>query len=133
MPTKPPKGELQIGVELLKAALSPPAPESEWQQKAAKKMIRELHLKERSSLEWLVGVELPRVFKKFFVLKKGPSVGFSRGKAKEALGPYIRFAEQALRELGITNHGEPYSADTIAKALFDARKRRSRRTLGKAK
>jgi len=130
LPTKPRTNELRGNIQLLRAALTPPAPESELLQKAAEEWAEELHLKKRSALEWLVGVKLPQIFKTFFDVP----VGFSRGTAKKALGPFIRFAEQALRELGITNYyGEPYSAETIARALSDVRTRRSRHKLDKAK
>ena len=111
----------------LEAAITPSGPEPEWGREAASQIAEELHLNKRSAFEWLVGVKLPRIFEKFF----RKSAGFSRGTAPKAGGPYIRFAEQALIELGITKSGKPYKAEAIAKARADARKGRSRRKLVK--
>jgi hypothetical protein len=79
----------------------------------------------RSPLEYFVANVLPKVFQVHF---KHPMRKFSRASAgSKARGPYIRFAEAALRELGITNKGKPYAPETIAKAITDVRTGRVRR------
>jgi hypothetical protein len=70
-----------------------------------------------SAFEWLVGRMLPPIFEWFF---------------REEItlykeGWYLRFASRVLKEFAITNHGKPYSRQSILKALTDARRRRSRR------
>jgi len=72
----------------------------------------------RSPLEFFVANVLPSVFERHF--KR--TAGFSRAPDGTGTGgPYIRFAVEALRELGITNKGKPYTGDTIARALSRAR------------
>jgi hypothetical protein len=78
----------------------------------------------RSPLEFFVANVLPSVFERHF--KR--AAGFSRASdGTETGGPYIRFAVEALRELGITNKGKPYARDTIARALSGVRAGRVRR------
>jgi hypothetical protein len=78
----------------------------------------------RSPLEFFVANVLPSVFEHHF--KR--AAGFSRAwDGTETGGPYIRFAVEALRELGITNKGKPYARDTIARALSHVRAGRVRR------
>jgi hypothetical protein len=57
-----------------------------------------------------------------------PARKFSRlSSGSKARGPSIRFSVAALRELGITNKGKPYSPEAIARALADVRTGRVRR------
>jgi hypothetical protein len=76
----------------------------------------------RSTFEFFVGVALAKIFEKYF--KR--SAGISR-VSNGVDGPFIRFAFQALIELGFKNKGRPYSHEAIAKALTLARAGRSRR------
>jgi hypothetical protein len=85
---------------------------------------RALYLLPRSPLEFFVGNVLPSAFKRHF--KREARVSRA-SDGTETGGPYIRFAVEALRELGITNKGKPYARDTIARALSDVRKGRVRR------
>jgi hypothetical protein len=79
--------------------------------------------KARSPFEWLAGHYLPNVFSEQFATK--PT--FHRHAADGIPdSPTIRFIEQALVELKITNDGQPYSRESIAKALSDARNNRVR-------
>jgi hypothetical protein len=85
---------------------------------------RALYRLPRSPLEFFVANVLPSVFERHF--KR--AARFSRASdGTETGGPYIRFAVEALRELGITNKGKPYAPDTIARALSDVRTGRVRR------
>jgi hypothetical protein len=85
---------------------------------------RALYLLPRSRLEFFVANVLPSVFERHF--KR--AARFSRASdGTETGGPYIRFAVEALRELGITNKGKPYARDTIARALSGVRAGRVRR------
>ena len=79
--------------------------------------------RKRSAFEWFIGQHLPLVFQHIFC----QPAGISRGARPQPDGPYIRFAESALRELQITNRGHFYSRESIARALSDARKERVRR------
>ena len=86
----------------------------------------------RSPFEWIAGHFLPEVFRTHF----GRKPTFHRQKVPDS--PAIRFIEWSIIELGITNSGRPYSRESIAKALTDARTGRVRRqpkgaTLGKTK
>ena len=85
---------------------------------------RALYRLPRSPLEFFVANVLPSVFERHF--KR--AAGFSRASdGTETGGPYIRFAVEALRELGITNKGKPYARDTIARAVSGVRAGRVRR------
>ena len=78
----------------------------------------------RSPLEYFVANVLRGVFERHF---KHP-VGASRvEKGTKTGGPYIRFAVATLKELGITNKGNPYAPDTVARALRGVRSGRVRR------
>jgi hypothetical protein len=46
----------------------------------------------------------------------------SRTRDGKLCGPFIRFADAALRKLGISNNGKPYSLETIAAAMRGRRK-----------
>jgi hypothetical protein len=77
----------------------------------------------RSPFEDLV-VRLSDVFRKEFGLE--PT--FHRRASDNAPdSPFIRFVEQSLAEFRITNRRRPYSRESIAKALTDARTARVRR------
>jgi hypothetical protein len=64
-----------------------------------------------SALEWAVS-SLMDTYTEHFRRK----AGFSRADG-EVAGPFIRFADAALRELKIFNDGKPYSRETIARAV----------------
>jgi hypothetical protein len=72
------------------------------------------YLLPRSPFEFFVANVLSSVYERHFKRAAGFSV-------TETGGPYIRFAVEALRALGITNKGKPYARDTIARALSGAR------------
>jgi hypothetical protein len=76
-----------------------------------------------SAIEWFTGTHLPLVFRHVFC--RPPKL--SRDTSQLFDGPYIRFAEAVLGELEITNGGHPYSRETIARALTNARKGKGRR------
>jgi hypothetical protein len=77
--------------------------------------------KVRSPFEWVAGHYLPELFRTHF----GRKPTFNRRKGVPD-SPAIRFIERGLTELGITNRGRPYSRESIAKALTDARTGRAR-------
>lgn len=77
----------------------------------------------RSPFEFFVANGLAKVFERHFERRAGSS----RVSDQRIGGPYIRFAEAALKELGITNKGKPYSREAIARALTYVRAGRSRR------
>jgi hypothetical protein len=64
-----------------------------------------------SALDWAVS-SLMDTYTRYFRRK----AAFSR-TGGEVAGPFIRFAEAALRELKIFNDGKPYSRETIARAV----------------
>src|SRR5262249_52891328 len=78
----------------------------------------------RSPLEYFVANVLPSVFESHFERPVGASRVEDQTKTG---GPYIRFAVATLKELGITNKGEPYAPDTVARALSGVRSGRVRR------
>jgi hypothetical protein len=88
-------------------------------------LTKELHLNERSAFEWLAGVHLPKLYRKYF----GNEPGFTRNAIKDEIsGAYISFAEQTLSELGIcSKEGRSYSRSSIADALTKARAGKRRR------
>jgi hypothetical protein len=88
-----------------------------------------LHLHERSLIEWLTGIELPRIFEQHFHMKARVERCPDRNAAyRPPAGSYMRFARQFLIEFGIRkSDGQPYTDETIAKALTDVRSRRNRR------
>jgi hypothetical protein len=73
-----------------------------------------------SAFEWLVGKRLPEVFDQFF--RADPTV-YREGR-------YPDFALQVLIEFKITNDGQPYSRESVIKALILTRSGRSRRHRG---
>jgi hypothetical protein len=73
-----------------------------------------------SAFEWLVTKGLPEAFEQFFRAK--PTV-YRKGR-------YPNFASQVLVEFEITNHGQPYSRETIIRELTRARSGRGRRQHG---
>ena len=76
----------------------------------------------RSPFEWIAGHYLPEAFSAHF----GKKATFHRRKGVPE-SPAVRFIERALIELGITRKsGRPYSRESIAKALTDARAGRAR-------
>ena len=77
--------------------------------------------KVRSPFEWVAGHYLPELLRTHFGIK--PTF-HRRNDVPD--GPAIRFIERALVELGITNRKRPYSRESIAKALSDARTGRAR-------
>jgi hypothetical protein len=64
-----------------------------------------------SAFDWAVS-SLMDTYTKYFRRK----AAFSR-TGGEVAGPFIRFADAALRELKIFNDGKPYSCETIARAV----------------
>jgi hypothetical protein len=64
-----------------------------------------------SALHWAI-LSLMEPYSKYFRRK----AGISRLGGK-VYGPFIRFADAALRELKIFNDGKPYSRETIARAV----------------
>jgi hypothetical protein len=70
---------------------------------------------------WLAGTVLTRMFELHF--RAEPKVERPRDRTgkRRADGPYVRFAKQCLRELGIN-----YKAESIARALEDARREQRR-------
>jgi hypothetical protein len=73
-----------------------------------------------SPFEWLVGHFLPEVFYVCF----GRKATLRRPLPDEVPdGPFVKFADQVLRELSITIAGKPYERESIAKALTGALRR----------
>jgi hypothetical protein len=107
----------------------PQNPEPEWAAKAAAQLAAELSLSERSPLDWLVGKHLPELFEKYF----GVEAGLGRNpETKKLNSPYLRFASSSLNELSIKKkNGEPYSMETIARAVTFVRASQPRRLVGK--
>jgi hypothetical protein len=66
-----------------------------------------------SAFEWAIA-SLMETFLRYFQRKAGISRQPLDGKID---GPFIRFAEAALRDLKIFNDGKPYSRETIARAV----------------
>ena len=64
-----------------------------------------------SAFDWAVQ-SLMETYSRYFQRKAG--ISRLGGKVD---GPFIRFAEAALRELKIFNDGKPYSRETIARAV----------------
>jgi hypothetical protein len=97
--------------------------------RASASLIKELSLNEHSALNWLVGERLTKVFATHFerpaALSRDPNTG-------EPRGPYIRFAAAVLGELNIKKtNGDPYSLETIARAMKDLKTGRARKRGGK--
>ena len=66
-----------------------------------------------SAFDWVIA-SLMETFLRYFQRKAGISRLTLDGKVD---GPFIRFAEAALRDLKIFNDGKPYSRETIARAV----------------
>jgi hypothetical protein len=94
-----------------------PDEEPAWAAEAAKRMTAELGINTLSAFDWLVGVHLATIYERHF----GQPAGRSRMDDGQVGGPYVRFVQATLRELGILNRGNPYRPETIARALFTAR------------
>ena len=74
--------------------------------------------KAHSPFEWLVGIYLPDVYELNF--QKKPTVSED--------GPFVRFGESVLRELGVAkDDGAPYKRSSIARTLRSIRAGRRRR------
>jgi hypothetical protein len=73
-----------------------------------------------SAFDWAVQW-LMEPYSKYFRRKAG--VSRLGGKVR---GPFIRFADAALRELKIFNDGKPYSCETIARAVTASKPRKLR-------
>jgi len=73
-----------------------------------------------SAFDLLVGTGLPTIYKRFF----------RESATTYRDGSYVDFATQVLAEFEITNKGQPYSRETVIKALTLARSGRSRRRHG---
>jgi hypothetical protein len=73
-----------------------------------------------SAFDWVMG-SLMETYSKYFQRKAG--ISRLRGKVN---GPFIRFADAALRELEIFNDGKPYSRETIARAVTALKPRKPR-------
>jgi hypothetical protein len=71
-----------------------------------------------SAFEWAIA-SLMDTFLRYFHRKAGISRLTLDGKVD---GPFIRFAEAALRHLKIFNEGKPYSRETIARAVTALKK-----------
>jgi hypothetical protein len=78
----------------------------------------------RSPLEYFVANVLPSVFEIHF---ERPARASRVEDGTKTGGPYIRFAVATLKEFGITNKGNPYAPDTVARALRGVRSGRVRR------
>ena len=64
-----------------------------------------------SAFDWAM-LAMMKAYSKYFRRKAG--ISRLGGKID---GPFIRFADAALRELKIFNDGKPYSRETIARAV----------------
>jgi len=112
--------ELRVACE---ASLQEPVNEPDWATRIATQVADELALRRRSPFEWFVGEYLPKVFEEYF----GRQPTLSRNAEGMPEGKFIRFTDTVLTELGIDNRGKSYSLEAVAKALTDARRRRSSR------
>jgi hypothetical protein len=75
-----------------------------------------------SAFEQLVDKHLPKVFVDHFHV----NATVSRGADGTLDTPYLRFAEQVLKEFVILNHGKPYTRESIASARSGKRTNRIR-------
>lgn len=80
-----------------------------------------LRLKDVSPFELLAGRELPKIFREHLGLPVT-----LRNSAQEPDTPFVRFAQQALIELDVTNKGKPYSRGSIVRAVNDVKRPRRR-------
>jgi hypothetical protein len=69
---------------------------------------------DRSPLEWLAGVALSKIYERHFAEK--PSIVRPAG-SPSAGGRYIQFVKAIFEASEITHGGEPYSDESIARAL----------------
>ena len=104
------------GIAKAAANYNKPIKEPAWATKASKRISAELGMT-LSAFDWLVGVHLATVYERHF----GQPAGRSRMNNGQVGGPYIRFVQATLRELGILNRGKPYSRETIARSFSRAR------------
>jgi hypothetical protein len=94
-----------------------PIKEPAWAPEASKGISAALGMNTLSAFDWLVGVRLATVYKRH----SGQPAGRSRMNNGQVGGPYIRFVQATLRELGILNRGKPYSRETIARSFSRAK------------
>jgi hypothetical protein len=85
---------------------------------------------EMSATDWLVGVELPRIYKRWFNMEPGASRS-SRDDhdfSNRAGGPFVRFVEAVLSDQGIiSQRGTGYTRETIAREFTRIKAGRLRR------
>ena len=92
----------------------------------ARVYVKEVQGGNLSAFEWLAGVKLPEIFERHFGIKAKVDRDPDRGSPhRPPEGPYIDFAEQCLIVLDITKNGEPYSRESIARALTKSKSARS--------
>jgi hypothetical protein len=71
-----------------------------------------------NAFDWLVGVNLARVYEDYF----GAPPTLSRDSSNRSPNsPFVRFADQTLKEFGVKNKGNSYSRASIMKSLSDIR------------
>lgn len=78
---------------------------------------------DRSLFEELVSGPLAECFQQHFQREPGASLG----AGEQPSGPFIRFVQEALEQIGFSNNGQPYTPAAIKSALSNARAGRSRR------
>jgi hypothetical protein len=94
----------------------------QWQNEGPATAMQQ-SLATRSPFEWISGNHLADVY----------HLIFDRKPSYSGDGPYVRFVEATLIELGITNNGRPYSRASISKARKDDETGASRRESGSAR
>jgi len=109
-------------VKAIDRRLLKPPPEPAWKTSLAKRVVGELALNERSAFEWLAGQQLPKLFNRHF--KSKPSARNAKGEPDT---PFIRFAISAIKALGISHNGKPYSPESVVRAMTSARTGKKRR------
>jgi hypothetical protein len=88
-------------------------------------VLRDLHVQKLSAFEWLIGVELTRIFQQHFQIK--PTIERTDRDGPPG-GSYIRFARQFLVEFDVRkSNGRLYTDEAIARAVTIARSRTARR------
>lgn len=78
----------------------------------------------RSPLDLLVTKSLSEIYRRHVGREAG--VSRSEGKNGEVGGPFLRFVQATLAEMGVTNGGEPYSPETLARLVSAQHTRRYR-------